>query len=99
VWTPAYDAHDEIRDGAWVAELTGQLDLTRWPAGMRVIVRKERPHPGAQLRITDVDGMRITAFATNTTRERKQSTISLERACLWRLARPCSSTPHGTCWA
>jgi hypothetical protein len=33
---------------------------------MRVIVRKERPHPGAQLRITDVDGHRITAFATNT---------------------------------
>jgi len=66
VWTAAYDAHDEIRDGAWVAELTGLLDLTRWPAGMRVIVRKERPHPGAQLRITDVDGMRITAFATNT---------------------------------
>ena len=33
---------------------------------MRVIVRKERPHPGAQLRITDADGWRITAFATNT---------------------------------
>jgi hypothetical protein len=33
---------------------------------MRVIVRKERPHPGAQLRITDVDGNRVTAFATNT---------------------------------
>ena len=33
---------------------------------MRVIVRKERPHPGAQLRITDADGLRITAFATNT---------------------------------
>jgi hypothetical protein len=33
---------------------------------MRVIVRKERPHPGAQLRITDIDGHRITAFATNT---------------------------------
>jgi len=33
---------------------------------MRVIVRKERPHPGAQLTITDVDGHRITAFATNT---------------------------------
>ena len=66
VWTPAYDAHDEIRDGAWVAELTGLLDLTGWPKGMRVIVRKERPHPGAQLRITDVDGHRVTAFATNT---------------------------------
>jgi hypothetical protein len=60
VWTPAYDAHDEIRDGAWVAELTGLLDMTKRPAGMRVIVRKERPHPGAQLRITDVDGHRVT---------------------------------------
>lgn len=33
---------------------------------MRVITRKERRHPGAQLRLTDVDGHRITAFATNT---------------------------------
>ena len=68
VWTPAHDAGDEIRDGAWVAELTGLLDLSGWPEGMRVIARKERPHPGAQLRITDVDGLRVTAFATNTTR-------------------------------
>nr|NLI49819.1 IS1380 family transposase [Propionibacterium sp.] len=66
VWTSAYDADRQPRDGAWVAELTGLLDLTGWPAGMRVIIRKERPHPGAQLRITDVDGHRITAFATNT---------------------------------
>jgi hypothetical protein len=44
------------------------FDLSGWPAGMRLIVRKERPHPGAQLRITDVDGMRITAFVTNTGR-------------------------------
>jgi len=50
----------------WVAELTGLLDMSKWPAGMRVIVRKERPHPGAQLWITDVDGHRVTAFATNT---------------------------------
>src|SRR5450756_3032883 len=49
VWTEAYDAHDAVRDGAWVAELTDLLDLSSWPAGMRVIVRKERPHPGAQL--------------------------------------------------
>jgi hypothetical protein len=68
VWTPAYDGDGDIRDGAWVAELTGLLDLTGWPTGMRVIARKERPHPGAQLRITDADGMRVTAFATNTTR-------------------------------
>ena len=70
VWTPAYNADGDIRDGAWVAELTGLLDLTGWPNGMRVIARKERPHPGAQLRITDVDGHRVTAFVTNTARGR-----------------------------
>ena len=52
VWAPALDAHDEIRDGAWVAELTDLLHLDTWPKGMRVIVRTERPHPGAQLTIT-----------------------------------------------
>ena len=67
-WTPAYDADGVERDGAWVAELTGVLDLSTWPAGMRVIVRKEKPHPGAQLRFTDRDGLRLTAFATNTPR-------------------------------
>jgi hypothetical protein len=67
-WEPAYDADRQPRPGAFVAEVTGLFDLTSWPAGMRLIVRKERPHPGAQLRITDVDGMRITAFVTNTTR-------------------------------
>jgi hypothetical protein len=67
-WTPAYDADRQIRDGAWVADVTGLLNLSSWPKGMRVIVRKERPHPGAQLRLTDIDGHRITAFATNTQR-------------------------------
>lgn len=67
-WTPAYDGDGQVRDGAWVADVTGLLDLSAWPAGMRVIVRKERPHPGAQLRITDADGHRVTAFATNTSR-------------------------------
>jgi Transposase DDE domain group 1 len=65
-WTDAYDAEGQVREGAMVAELTGMLDLTGWPPRMRVIVRKERPHPGAQLRITDVNGWRVTAFATNT---------------------------------
>ncbi|MDP9435555.1 MAG: IS1380 family transposase, partial [Actinomycetota bacterium] len=67
-WSPAYASDGQIRPGAWVAELTGLLDLSGWPPGMRVIVRKERPHPGAQLRLTDADGHRLTAFATNTTR-------------------------------
>jgi Transposase DDE domain group 1 len=68
LWEPAYDADGQPRPGAFVAEVTELFDLTSWPPGMRLIVRKERPHPGAQLRITDVDGMRITAFVTNTTK-------------------------------
>jgi hypothetical protein len=67
-WSPAYDADGRLRPGAWVAELTTLFDLSGWPPGMRLIVRRERPHPGAQLRVTDVDGHRITAFVTNTTR-------------------------------
>ncbi|MFF2361309.1 IS1380 family transposase [Streptomyces sp. NPDC058122] len=64
-WTPAIEPDGDVRDGAWVAELAGDV-LKGWPKGMRLIVRKERPHPGAQLRITDAHGMRLTCFATNT---------------------------------
>ncbi|QDN95177.1 IS1380 family transposase [Streptomyces sp. S1A1-8] len=64
-WTPAVEPGGEVRDGAWVAEIGGDC-LKGWPKGMRLIVRKERPHPGAQLRFTDADGMRLTCFATNT---------------------------------
>ena len=64
-WSKAYDSDGFERDGAWVADITGMLDLSSWPAGMRVIVRKEVPHVGAQLRITDIDGHRYTAIATN----------------------------------
>jgi hypothetical protein len=68
VWEPAYDAGGQVRPGAWVAELTGLLDLSSWPEGMRVIARKERPHPGAQLRFTDIGGHRFTCFATDARR-------------------------------
>jgi hypothetical protein len=64
-WYPAIDA-DGIREGAWVAEATDLVDLSTWPPGTRLVLRKERPHPGAQLRFTDPDGMRVTAFITDT---------------------------------
>lgn len=65
-WYPAIDTDGGIRDGAWVAEATTLVNLASWPTGTRLILRKERPHPGAQLRFTDADGMRVTAFITDT---------------------------------
>ena len=65
-WAPAYNADGDPREGADVAEITGMLDLSGWPEGMRVIMRRERPHPGARLRFDDVGGYRLTALATNT---------------------------------
>jgi hypothetical protein len=46
--------------------MLGDLTAAGWPAGMRVIMRREHPHPGAQLSFTDVDGWRLQAFATDT---------------------------------
>lgn len=68
-WTPAVDADGGVRDGGDVVELTGLLNLDTWPDRMRIIVRRERPHPGAQLSLFEErDGYRYQAFATNTAR-------------------------------
>jgi hypothetical protein len=78
-WRAALDGDGQPREGAQVAELTNWLDHNtshgsgpgqQWPDGMRVIARRERPHPGAQLRLIDPDGWRITCFATNTKGQR-----------------------------
>jgi hypothetical protein len=65
-WYRAIDTDGGIRDGAWIAEATDLVDLSAWPAGTRLVLRKERPHPGAQLRFTDSDGHRVTGFLTDT---------------------------------
>ena len=52
-------------DGAWVAEITAQLDLSSWPAGSRMLMRREVPHPGAQMGFTDHDGHRFQAVLTD----------------------------------
>ena len=65
VWYPAIEADGRIRDGAWLAEVTGLIDLSAWPPRTRLILRKERPHPGAQLTFADADGDRVT-FITDT---------------------------------
>jgi hypothetical protein len=70
VWADAIDADGGHRDGAGLAEITGLLPakvLADYPPGTRVIVRRERPHPGAQLDLIETrDGWRYTAFATDT---------------------------------
>jgi hypothetical protein len=64
-WTPAVDADGQPRDGAEVCELTGWVDLHTWPAGTRLLCRREDAHPGAQLRFSDHDGHRFQAFLTD----------------------------------
>ena len=64
-WRPAIRQDGEQREGAWVAEISDRLDLSAWPEGSRVIVRRERPHPGAQLSFTDHDGHRFLATLTD----------------------------------
>jgi hypothetical protein len=64
-WWPARRQDGEPRDGAAVAELTSALELGAWPAGTRVLVRRERPHPGAQLCFSDHDGHRFLATLTD----------------------------------
>jgi hypothetical protein len=69
-WVPALDGDGSLRDGAELVELTGLVDpvlLAGFPAGTRLICRRERPHPGAQLSLFDtINGMRHQVFATDT---------------------------------
>lgn len=66
-WRPALRQDGEQRDGAQVTEITELIDLKPWPKNSRVIIRRERPHPGAQLTFTDHDGHRFQATLTDLT--------------------------------
>ena len=69
-WIPALNIDGSLGDDAQVTELTDLLDpsvLSGFPAGTRLICRRERPHPGAQLSLFDtINGMRHQVFATDT---------------------------------
>jgi hypothetical protein len=64
-WVPALDQDGAERKNGEVAEITDRLDLSAWPERSRLIVRRERPHPGAQLSFTDHDGYRFQAILTD----------------------------------
>jgi hypothetical protein len=66
-WVPALDQDGSERENGEVAEITDRVDLSAWGEGCRVIVRRERPHPGAQLSFTDHDGYRFQAILTDQT--------------------------------
>lgn len=66
-WGPAVETDGSARDGAWIVELTDLIEHG-WPEGTRVIARRERPHPGAQLTIFDTaEGFRHQVFITDQT--------------------------------
>ena len=71
-WQAACNADGGLREHADVVEVTGMLDLSRWHTTcpeMRVVVRRELPHPGATLDAFRIrDGYRYQAFTTNTGR-------------------------------
>jgi hypothetical protein len=67
-WLPAVDTDGDLREHAEVCEITGLFEAAGWPPGTRFLVRRERPHPGAQLSLFDtVEGWRHQVVATDTT--------------------------------
>jgi hypothetical protein len=66
-WIPAIDTTGDLREHAEVCEITGLIDAAGWPDGTRFLVRRERPHPGAQLSLFDtIEGWRHQMVATDT---------------------------------
>ena len=62
--TIAADGTDE-REGGETVEITDLVDLGAWGDDVRMLVRREEPHPGAQLTFTDIDGHRYQVFITD----------------------------------
>lgn len=66
-WNPAVDVDGDLREHAEICEITGLFTADSFPDGTRFIVRRERPHPGAQLTLFDtIEGWRHQVIATDT---------------------------------
>ena len=65
VWLPALTQDGQLRDGAAVAELTSLITRGSLPEGTRLIVRRERLHPGAQRSLIPSLDYRYWGFYTD----------------------------------
>lgn len=64
-WQPAVRADGAARTDAFVCEITDLVDLTSWPSGTRLIVRREPRHPGAQHSLFPSDAFRYWGHYTD----------------------------------
>ncbi|TML00096.1 MAG: hypothetical protein E6G34_00955 [Actinobacteria bacterium] len=94
-WRPALHQDGGEREGAQVAEMTELLEFYDWPEGSRVIVRRERPHPGAQLTFTDLEGNRFHATLPTSPATRSRSSACAAHAPTPRTA---SGPPSRPAW-
>ncbi len=68
-WAPALDAKGQPRQDAALVEITDLLDLSGWPDGLRIVVRREPVHPQYSKDLKPYElatGFRYTVIATNT---------------------------------
>jgi len=93
-WQVACNADGDLREHADVIEITDVLDLSRWAKtcpDMRVVVRRELPHPGATLDAFEIrDGYRYQAFTTNTRTGQLAFLEARHRAHARRCCQPCN---------
>jgi hypothetical protein len=64
-WQPAVRTNGDERSDAFVCEITDLVDLTSWPPGTRLIVRREPRHPGAQHSLFPSDAFRYWGHYTD----------------------------------
>jgi hypothetical protein len=105
-----YEVDERVCEGAWVTELTDRLDLSPWPEGTRLSVRREPPIPG---RSSASLTQRVTATPPSSPtrrqptsrpwsyaiaaapKSRTRSAAAMTRECAALLSPPSSTTESG----
>ena len=64
-WIKAIRPDRKRRKHSWVCEITEHVDLSSWPEGSRLIVRRTKLREGDQQSFADHDGFRLAVFITD----------------------------------